>query len=191
MLWNANLILIEILNSGIKLLVHIYNIYLFICTLLENQLCIQLTSIFRAWLIRPTRLILAITLKWGSVFMILRWRESSSLTIPMISKIIDVGIYYLCIVKTDRKWNWQMEFCTLKRIFNHNLKPIYDLHMYQNFVLHLFQLHRYLYAWFHFLKRHVVSWPFIKEDRNLNKSWEAIVLSNTSSPELLYYLLFI
>ena len=129
-------------------IISIYHIYLFvpdlICTLLENQLCIQLTSIFRAWLIRPTRLILAITLKWGSVFMILRWRESSSLTIPMISKIIDVGIYYLCIVKTDRKWNWQMEFCTLKRIFNHNLKPIYDLHMYQNFVLHLFQLHRYM-----------------------------------------------
>ena len=124
-------------------IISIYHIHLFICTLLENQLCIQLTSIFRAWLIRATRLILAITLKWGSVFMILGWRESSSLTIPMISKIIDIGIYYLCIV---------------------------------------FRFTDLIYT----IKRHVVGWPFIKEDRNLNKRWEAIVLSNTSPPELLY-----
>ena len=30
---------------------------------------------------------------------------------------------------------------------NLNLKPKYDLYMYQNFVLHIFELHRY--AWFH------------------------------------------
>ena len=54
---------------------------------------------------------------------------------------------YCCMLKTYSKRTWKIVFGAIKMRLNFNLKPKYDLHMYQNFVLHIFELHRY--AWFH------------------------------------------
>ena len=50
-------------------------------------------------------------------------------------------------IKTYSKRTWKIVFGAIKMCLNFNLKPKYDLHMYQNFVLHIFELHRYV--WFH------------------------------------------
>ena len=53
------------------------------------------------------------------------------------------GVHNKVLSETKRT----IDFALFKWSFKYNLKPIYGLHMYQNFVLHLSELQRY--AWFH------------------------------------------
>ena len=50
-------------------------------------------------------------------------------------------------IKTYLKRTWKIVFSATKMCLNLNLKPKYDLYMYQNFIFQIFDLHRY--GWFH------------------------------------------
>ena len=51
------------------------------------------------------------------------------------------------VLKTYSKRTWKIVFGAIKMCLNLNLKPRYELYLYQNFVLHIFGLHRC--AWPH------------------------------------------
>ena len=59
------------------------------------------------------------------------------------------------------KQTWEIVFGAIKMCLNLNLKPKYDLYMNQNFVLHIFKVHRH--AWFH-----VRIWSIFRSEKGHN-----------------------